>query len=240
MTRMSCAIDATTPRSCVIRITAESNSARRLSSRARIWAWIVTSSAVVGSSAITMSGLQERASAIMTRWRMPPDSSCGYVSIRSVAFGMPTCFSRSIARRLACFFEIDFVRDDRLDDLDADPVHGIERRHRVLEDHRDLVPADIAQARLRHGQQVLPLVDDLALERRVLAAGQPEERHSRHALPRAGLADDPEHLAALELEVDAVDRSHDPVFGRESDLEALDLQQRFGHQDGRIRGSSQT
>ena len=91
----------------MIRITAESNSARRLSSRARIWAWIVTSSAVVGSSAITMSGLQERASAIMTRWRMPPDSSCGYVSIRSVAFGMPTCFSRSIARRLACFFEID-------------------------------------------------------------------------------------------------------------------------------------
>ena len=138
------------------------------------------------------------------------------------------------------FLRDRFVRDDRLDDLDADPVHGIQRRHRVLEDHRDLVPADIAQARLRHGQQVLPLVDDLALERRVLAAGQPEERHSRHALPGAGLADDAEHLAALELEVDAVDRSDDPVFGRESDLEALDLQQRFGHQDGRIRGSSQT
>ena len=121
------------------------------------------------------------------------------------------------------------MRDDRLDDLLADPVDGIQRRHRVLEDHRDLVPADIAQARLRHGQDVLTLVEDLALERRVLVARQPEERHGRHALPRAGLADDPEHLAALEREVDAVDRSHEPVFGRESDLEALDLQQWFGH-----------
>ena len=43
----------------------------------RIWAWIVTSSAVVGSSAMSSSGLVERAIAIITRWRMPPDSWCG-------------------------------------------------------------------------------------------------------------------------------------------------------------------
>ena len=36
-----------------------------------------TSSAVVGSSAMTNSGRQSVASAIVTRWRMPPDSSCG-------------------------------------------------------------------------------------------------------------------------------------------------------------------
>ena len=39
-----------------------------------IWAWMVTSSAVVGSSAITSAGLQARAIAIMTRCRIPPDS----------------------------------------------------------------------------------------------------------------------------------------------------------------------
>ena len=37
-------------------------------------AWIVTSSAVVGSSAMTSFGLLANAMAISTRWHMPPDS----------------------------------------------------------------------------------------------------------------------------------------------------------------------
>ena len=40
----------------------------------RICAWIVTSSAVVGSSAMISFGLQASAMAIITRWRMPPES----------------------------------------------------------------------------------------------------------------------------------------------------------------------
>jgi hypothetical protein len=178
----------------------------------------------------------------MTRWRMPPDSSCG--TCRSLRGVRNAHLLQQIDRAPPGLFLRDrFVRDDRLDDLDADPVHGIQRRHRVLEDHRDLVPAATCRRELQTPKGLAVIADvkrDLALELGVLAAGQPEERHSRHALPRAGLADDAEHLAALELEVDAVDRTDDPVFGRESDLEALDLQQRFGHQDGRIRGSSQT
>ena len=43
----------------------------------RICAWIVTSSAVVGSSAISSDGLHESAIAIITRWRIPPENSCG-------------------------------------------------------------------------------------------------------------------------------------------------------------------
>jgi len=42
-----------------------------------IWAWMVTSKAVVGSSAMRMSGSQASAMAIMTRWRMPPENWCG-------------------------------------------------------------------------------------------------------------------------------------------------------------------
>ena len=41
---------------------------------ARICAWIVTSSAVVGSSAISSDGLHESAIAIITRCRMPPEN----------------------------------------------------------------------------------------------------------------------------------------------------------------------
>ena len=40
----------------------------------RICAWIVTSSAVVGSSAIKSFGLHASAIAIITRCRIPPDS----------------------------------------------------------------------------------------------------------------------------------------------------------------------
>ena len=40
----------------------------------RICAWMVTSSAVVGSSAMMSFGLQASPIAIITRWRMPPES----------------------------------------------------------------------------------------------------------------------------------------------------------------------
>ena len=40
--------------------------------RSRIWAWVVTSSAVVGSSAISSVGSQDSAIAIIARWRRPP------------------------------------------------------------------------------------------------------------------------------------------------------------------------
>ena len=68
----------------------------------RICAWIVTSSAVVGSSAISSAGLQDSAMAIITRCRMPPENSCGYCLRRFSGLGMPTRASRSMARCLAC------------------------------------------------------------------------------------------------------------------------------------------
>ena len=79
ITTISSAMLATTPRSWVIiRIAMPSLSLRSFISF-RIWAWMVTSSAVVGSSAIRMAGLQIKAMAIMARWRNPPDSSKGYL-----------------------------------------------------------------------------------------------------------------------------------------------------------------
>jgi len=48
-----------------------------LPSSSRIWRWMVTSSAVVGSSAISSLGSQARAMAIITRCCWPPDISCG-------------------------------------------------------------------------------------------------------------------------------------------------------------------
>ena len=77
MTATSSAFSATTPRSWVIMITAISCATWRRSISVRIWAWVVTSSAVVGSSAISRRGSLASAIAIIARWRIPPENSCG-------------------------------------------------------------------------------------------------------------------------------------------------------------------
>ena len=63
---------------------------------------MVTSSAVVGSSAMISLGLHASPIAIITRWRMPPESWCGYCCRRRSPSVMPTSWSSSIARALAC------------------------------------------------------------------------------------------------------------------------------------------
>ena len=55
------------------------SSAWRSRIRLSTCAWMVTSSAVVGSSAISSAGRQISAMASMARWRNPPDSSNGYI-----------------------------------------------------------------------------------------------------------------------------------------------------------------
>ena len=73
------------------------NSFCRSSISARICAWIVTSSAVVGSSAINSAGRHAIAIAIIARWRMPPESWCGYSCARRAGSGMRTRRSISTA-----------------------------------------------------------------------------------------------------------------------------------------------
>ena len=52
----------------------------------------------MGSSAISNSGSLAIAIAITTRWRIPPDSSCGYRRAISAGSGRPTAPSSSTAR----------------------------------------------------------------------------------------------------------------------------------------------
>ncbi len=68
---------ATSPRSWLIIRMAVPLAAQSSAIRSMISACTVTSSAVVGSSAISSSGPQASAMAIMTLWRMPPESWCG-------------------------------------------------------------------------------------------------------------------------------------------------------------------
>ncbi len=74
ITETRCAMRATMPRSWVISSSARPSSRCSVCSSRRICACTVTSSAVVGSSAISSSGSHISAIAIITRWRSPPES----------------------------------------------------------------------------------------------------------------------------------------------------------------------
>ncbi len=106
---MTCTVShspATTPRSWVINSSAVPDSRTSTRRRSRICAWIVTSSAVVGSSAISSRGRQASAIAIRARCRIPPDSWCGYSRSRRAGSGIPTRRSSDSASATASVRDI--------------------------------------------------------------------------------------------------------------------------------------
>ena len=164
---------AITPMSCVIRMIPMPSSRLSWSSRRRIWAWIVTSSAVVGSSAISSFGSQASAMAIMTRWRK---SARQLVGVIAHAFARPghadhvERLDRARHRRRLGDVAMDA---DRLGDLAADRHRRVQRGHRVLEDHPDLVAADLADLLVADRTEVAAVQSDLRRRRctRPSAAG---------------------------------------------------------------------
>jgi hypothetical protein len=122
------------------------------------------------------------------------------------------------------------VRLDRLDDLGAHLVEGVQRRQGVLEDHRDLVAADRAQIVVGRAEQLLAVEAHGARDAGVARAGETHDRQRRDRLARTGLAHDAERLATIDGVRDAVDGLDEPVLGLEVDAEVLDLEQRLGHQ----------
>jgi hypothetical protein len=77
------------PALCVMSMIATLLSAWRRRSRSRICAWVVTSSAVVGSSAINNRGPQASAIASVTRWRNPRSAGADIRPIAARRGGFP-------------------------------------------------------------------------------------------------------------------------------------------------------
>ena len=232
MTTTRSAICATTAMSWVMNSTAAPVSRLSRSISARISAWMVTSSAVVGSSAISSRGSQASAMAIITRWRMPPDSSCGYWPSRRSGSGMRTWRRRSsarVARRLAAQAPVDA---QALGQLPADGEDRVQRRHRLLEDHADLVAADGAHQIVVGAAQLDPLaaaVEEQAAAGDLAAAelDEPHQAQRRHRLARPALADEAHGLARRDGEADVLDPHHRAVLGLELDAEVPDLGDRM-------------
>ncbi len=122
--------------------------------------------------------------------------------------------------RLALRLRPDAVDLQRLADDVADRHPRVERGVRVLEDHLDPAP-DRPQRRGAEAGEVDAVEEDAAVARLV----EPDHRLRERRLAATRLADQPERLAALDAERDAVDRPYVPDRRAEEpgpDREVLD------------------
>ena len=146
------------PRSWVMKTIAMSSRRCRSASSARICAWMVTSSAVVGSSAIRMSGIVGE--------RHGDHHALALAAGEFVRVGIDAPLGIGNADQLQQFqharaglrLGVAAMIDQRLGDLAADPVERIERGHRLLEDHGDLLAAHLVELRFGQPDQFLVAV----------------------------------------------------------------------------------
>ena len=119
------------------------------------------------------------------------------------------------------------VQRQHLGNLAADGVERIEGGHRLLEDHRDPVAANLAQPACRGADHVGAVDLDGAARMRGDRIGQElEDRERRYRLARAALAHQRHGLAPLDVEGDAGDGAHGLDGAREFDPEVADADQR--------------
>ncbi len=116
------------------------------------------------------------------------------------------------------------MEPQRLGDLVADRQHRIERGHRLLKDHRDLVAADVSHLGFFELYQVLSIEGDRAADDLSGWVGdQAHDRQRGHGLAAAGLANHRQRLAPPQREGDVVDRFHDPRTSEEVGAQTFDI-----------------
>nr|WP_292799588.1 hypothetical protein [Microbacterium sp.] len=117
------------------------------------------------------------------------------------------------------------VRHERLGDLEADGVDGVQGGHRLLEDRSDPLTADLAQRLGPRTDQLLPGELRAPGHPRVLGE-KPHDGHAARALARAGLPDDREDLAGHEVIADVLGGRDPGATYEELDAEIRHRQRR--------------
>jgi hypothetical protein len=119
------------------------------------------------------------------------------------------------------------VLAQRLGDLLAYRQHRVERRHRILEDHRDTLAAERSHLRLRHPHDIAAFEHDRPGADSAGMRHQTQNRPRGHGFAGPGLSDNGDDLAGADLHAHAVDGAKRVSVRRfEFDAEAFDLQQR--------------
>src|SRR6266852_5156855 len=129
------------------------------------------------------------------------------------------------------------VQPDRLSDLPSRAEDRIERRHRVLKDHRDLLAADLAHLDLGQFGQVAAFEPHLAADD-LARALKAHDAQGRHRFAAARFPDYAQCLSRVKLERHAVDRLDNPFRREEPGLEVMELEERSGQRGYRSLGSN--
>ena len=118
------------------------------------------------------------------------------------------------------------VQTKSLAHLLADLIDRVQGGHRILEDHRDIVAANMLHFFLGHLEDRTTAVANVAalnLSRR--HRDEAHDGHGGHGLTRAGLTDDTQGLTAIERVGHAIDSANDAILGVEIHLKVIDLEQ---------------
>ena len=163
----------------------------------------------------------------MTRWRMPPDSWCGYSSDGGAARG---CRRRPAASRPRRRRRAAMPRWTRSDSVICRPIF-ITGLSDVIGSWK-IIAISRPQIRRRSRSDIVvsSMPSNCTLPSRIdVAVGQQaHDRARQDRLARARLAHDAERLAPVEREADAVDGANRPERGEEVGLEVAHLEQRPG------------
>ena len=113
--------------------------------------------------------------------------------------------------------------------LCADGMHRIEARHRFLEDHGDLVAADLAQCLFRHRQQFVAVKPDAPLNTAGPCRIETHHRERRDALSRSRLADERDGFLRGQVERYVVHNLLPSCIGAERNRKVCDGKDRLPH-----------
>ncbi len=115
---------------------------------------------------------------------------------------------------------------EHLGHLQAHRDDRVERAHRILEDHRDVAAANVAQLVLRQRSHVHSVERDGSGDVAAALGQQSHDRERRDALAAARLSDQADRLSRVDVEGHTVDCPDiTPPAAAEDDLEVPDLQQ---------------
>ena len=117
------------------------------------------------------------------------------------------------------------MEHQRLIDLLAHGLGGVQGRHGVLEDHGDLLAPDRGPVVFAQLQQVLALIDDLALcDPAGAVRQQAENGQGCCGLSGAGLTHQTQGLAGFQTQIHTVDRIDILQVRVVHDMEVFDFQ----------------
>ena len=125
------------------------------------------------------------------------------------------CFQISIegsaAFLLACFA----FQKHRLCQLFTNLDDRVQAGHRILEDHRDFITADLMKFFFRNLQKIFAVINDFATFDDGVAGKNAENRLRRYRFTGTGLTNDRKRFALGKIEIDAANRLHLTVGGTE-------------------------